>query len=79
MHHGLIHSINDDFLEARVTLTVLGGNGVSENIDFVIDTGLTEDAALPLDIIVRLNLPSDDDAIDVTLGYCQLARIYAMR
>ena len=68
MHHGLIHSINDDFLEAHVTLTVLGSNGVSEDIDFVIDTGLTEDASLPLDIIVRLNLLSDDDTIDITLA-----------
>lgn len=68
MHYGLIYGIGDDFLEAHITLTVQGSNGVAENVDFVIDTGLTEDASLPSDIIVRLNLPRNSDIIDIELA-----------
>ena len=68
MHYGLIYGIGDDFLEAHITLTVQDGNGVAENVDFVIDTGLTEDASLPLDTIVRLNLPRNGDIIDIILA-----------
>ena len=68
MHYGLIYGIGDDFLEAHITLTVQDGNGVVENVDFVIDTGLTEDVSLPLDIIVRLNLPRNGDIIDIVLA-----------
>ena len=68
MHYGLIYGIGDDFLEAHITLTVQGGNGVAENVDFVIDTGLTEDVSLPLDIIFRLNLPRNGDIIDIALA-----------
>ena len=68
MHYGLIYGIGDDFLEAHITLTVQDGNGVAENVDFVIDTGLTEDVSLPLDTIVRLNLPRNGDIIDIVLA-----------
>ena len=68
MHYGLIYGIGDDFLEAHITLTVQDGNGVVENVDFVIDTGLTEDVSLPSDIIVRLNLPRNGDIIDIALA-----------
>ena len=68
MHYGLIYGIGDDFLEAHITLTVQDGNGVAENVDFVIDTGLTEDVSLPLDIIVRLNLPRNCDIVDIVLA-----------
>ena len=68
MHYGLIYGIGDDFLEAHITLTVQDGNSVAENVDFVIDTGLTEDVSLPLDTIVRLNLPRNGDIIDIVLA-----------
>jgi clan AA aspartic protease len=70
MHYGTVNYVHDDdedVLEASVTLVLIGDDGATENIDFVIDTGLTEEVALPQDLINRLNLTSVDDDGDIEL------------
>ena len=52
-HYG---SVNGDGDEASVRLTVQNGNGGTERIAFVIDTGATGSMVLPQEIIDRLNL-----------------------
>ena len=81
MHYGTVNLVEDeDVLESRVTLALMVDDGVTEGIDFVIDTGLTEEAALPQDIISRLNLPLAHDADDIELiladGTIAVARVY---
>ncbi len=62
--------VNGDATEATVALTVQGGNGKSEDIIFVVDTGDTGDLSLPHDIIARLNLPkiAEEEPLVVTLA-----------
>ena len=52
MQYGTVNYV----IEAGVTLTILGNNGATERIAFVIDTELTEEITLPHEIIGRLNL-----------------------
>ena len=68
MHYGTINILRGDLLEARVTLTVQSDSGASELIEFVVDTGFTDDLALPLDIINRLNLRPGEGAVTLTLA-----------
>ena len=81
MHYGRVNYYYDgDVLEASITLSLLDDNGITESIDFAVDTGLTEEVALPQDIINRLNLPLADDADDIELtladGTIAVARVY---
>ena len=63
MHQG---TVNQN-LEPCVNLTVFGSGGATLDLEFVIDTGCTEELILPQNIINRLNLVQGDD-IPVTLG-----------
>lgn len=68
MHYGTIdYAYDEDVLEASVTLTLMGNDGATEDVVFVIDTGLTEEMALAQDTIDRLGLPLDRDAGDIEL------------
>lgn len=68
MHYGTVKSIDGAWLEAAVTLSVYGENAATELVDFVIDTGFTEDAALPLDIINRLGLRPAAGTVEIALA-----------
>ena len=68
MHYGTVKSIDGAFLEAVVALSVYGENAAAEFVEFVIDTGFTEDAALPLNIINRLGLPPAAGAVEIALA-----------
>ena len=68
MHYGTINILRGDLLEARVPLTVQSDSGASELIEFVVDTGFTDDLALPLDIINRLNLRPLEGDVTLTLA-----------
>ena len=57
MHHGVV----DEYLEPVISLNVLGTGNASLVVDFVIDTGCTEEIIIPKDIIDRLNLIRVDD------------------
>ena len=63
MHQGTVNQ----YLEPCVNLTVFGSGGATLDLEFVIDTGCTEELILPQNIINRLNLVQGDD-IPVTLG-----------
>ena len=64
MHHGTVNR----YLEPSVPLTALYVNGRGEIIDFTIDTGFTEEIALPPDIIEQLGLPQEQDDVVLTLA-----------
>ena len=68
MHYGSVKSIDAAFLEAVVALSIYGENDAAEPVEFVIDTGFTEDAALPLDIINRLGLLPADGTVELALA-----------
>ena len=68
MHYGTVNRVYGDLLESVVTLAIANGNGDSESIEFVVDTGFTDEVALPLDIISRLNLPSAETSVRVTMA-----------
>lgn len=55
-HYGAVSAI-DGVLEAEVALTVLGFDGVSERVTFLVDTGATGEMTLPQASIARFNLP----------------------
>jgi len=56
------------YLEPSVPLTVLYVNSGEERIDFTIDTGFTEEIALPPDIIEQLGLPQEQYDAVLTLA-----------
>ena len=64
MHYGTVSS----FLEPSVPLFALYVNSGEESIDFTIDTGFTEEIALPPDIIEQLGLPQEEDDVVLTLA-----------
>lgn len=51
MHYGIVN----ERLEAIISLNVLGASGANLTVDFVIDTGCTEEMILPADIIDQLH------------------------
>lgn len=55
-HYGAVSAI-DGVLEAEVALAVLGYDGVSEQVTFLVDTGATGEMTLPQATVARLNLP----------------------
>ena len=57
MHYGIVN----EHLEATVGLNVLGAGGANLTIDFVIDTGCTEEMILPPGIIDRLHQTRSSD------------------
>ena len=69
MHQGTVNN----HLEPCVNLTVLGNGRAELDLEFVIDTGCTEEMILPQYIISRLNLTRINDVIlalgDGTAGY----------
>ena len=69
MHYGAVDYAYDDedILEASITLTLMGNNGTTDNVVFVVDTGLTEEMALTNEIIHQLGLSADDDAGEIEL------------
>ena len=56
-HYGTVSAAISDVLEAEVALTLLGYDGVSEQVTFLVDTGATGEMTLPQDTVTRLNLP----------------------
>ena len=68
MHYGTVNSIDGDLLEAVVALSIAGENSATELVEFVIDTGFTEDVALPLNIINRLGLLPAAGIVELTLA-----------
>ena len=64
MHYGTVNR----YLEPSVPLIALYVNSGGEIIDFTIDTGFTEEIALPPDIIEQLGLPQEDDDVVLTLA-----------
>lgn len=76
MHYGIV---NED-LEATISLTVLGGADANQIIDFVIDTGCTEEIVLPQDIIEQLHRTrSSDMALTVADGTTDTYARYRIR
>ena len=63
MHYGVVN----EYLEPVISLNVLGTGNASLVVDFVIDTGCTEEIILPQQIIVQLNLIRGAD-VTVTLA-----------
>ena len=57
MHHGIVN----EHLEATISLNVLGAGGADLTIDFVIDTGCTEEMILPPAIIDQLQRTRSSD------------------
>ena len=57
MHHGIVN----EHLEATIGLNVLGVSGTDLTIDFVIDTGCTEEMILPPAIIDQLQRTRSSD------------------
>ena len=57
MHHGIVN----EHLEATISLNVLGAGGADLTIDFVIDTGCTEEMILPPGIIDQLQRTRSSD------------------
>ena len=81
MHYGVVNEIGTA-IEAGITLTILGNGAVSENIPCLIDTGFSEELALPIHIISRLNLPpADDGETEIVLadGSAETALVYVAR
>ena len=64
MHYGTVNR----YLELSVPLIALYLNSGGESIDFTIDTGFTEEIALPPDIVEQLGLPQEDDDVVMTLA-----------
>ena len=64
MHYGTVNR----FLEPSVPLIASYVNSGEESIDFTIDTGFTEEIALPPDIIEQLGLPQEEDDVVLTLA-----------
>lgn len=64
MHYGTVNR----YLELSVPLIALYLNSGGESIDFTIDTGFTEEIALPPDIVEQLSLPQEDDDVVMTLA-----------
>ena len=52
MHYGIVN----EYLEPVVSLNLLSPGGASLAVDFIIDTGCTEEVILPQEIITQLNL-----------------------
>ena len=75
MHYGVVN----EYLEPVISLNVLGTgkrlNGASPVVDFVIDTGCTEEIIIPKDIIDRLNLIRVDD---ITLALADGTHAYPL-
>ena len=59
MHHGIVN----EYFEATVSLNVLGAGGANLVVDFVIDTGCTEEMILPPGIIDRLHRTRSSDMV----------------
>lgn len=57
MHYGIVN----EYLEATVRLNALGAGGANLTIDFVIDTGCTEEMILPPGIIDQLHRTRSSD------------------
>lgn len=57
MHYGIVNEL----LEATVSLNVLGSVGTNLVVDFVIDTGCTEEMILPPGIIDQLHRTRSSD------------------
>ena len=74
MHYGTV----SESLEARVSLAVRNEIGVSETVEFTIDTGFSGEIALPQYVIDRLNLTREDDDATITLadGTIRVLAIY---
>ena len=56
MHYGTVN----DALETVVSLVILKDDGTDETLDFIVDTGLSEEMVLPQPVIDRLGLRPDD-------------------
>ena len=63
MHYGVVN----EYLEPVISLNVLGTGNASLVVDFIIDTGCTEEIILPQQIIAQLNLIRGAD-VTVTLA-----------
>jgi len=59
MHYGIVN----EYIEATVSLNALGAGGASVAVDFIIDTGCTEEMILPQEIITQLRLVRGADII----------------
>ena len=57
MHYGVVN----EHLEATISLNVLDAGGADLTIDFVIDTGCTEEMILPPDVIDHLHRTRSSD------------------
>ena len=71
MHYGVVN----EYLEPVISLNVLGTGNASLVVDFVIDTGCTEEIIIPKDIIDRLNLIRVDD---ITLALADGTHAYPL-
>lgn len=72
----------DDALDARIILTVMGDDGASEPVNFLIDTGFYGELTLSWDIVQRRSLRRSDDAdVSLTLagGSISDANVYVAR
>ena len=78
MHYGVV----SEYLEANISLTVMGDNGTSARLSFLIDTGFYGELTVSQSIVDRLNLPlSDDDGVELTLagGSTHRSNVYTAR
>lgn len=74
MHYGTV----SESLEALVSLAVRNETGISEIVEFTIDTGFSGEIAMPQSVIDRLNLRREDDDAVITLvgGTVRVVAIY---
>ena len=63
MQYGAVNT----HLQMTVTLSVLGDNEATEEVEFIVDTGFSEAVTLTPDVISRLNLQFSRD-MTLTLG-----------
>ena len=59
MQYGIVN----EYLEATISLNVLGSSGANLIIDFVIDTGCTEEMILPPEFIDQLHRTRSSDIL----------------
>ena len=62
MHRGVVN----DALEAVVSLSLMGHDGAYEILDFIVDSGLTEEMILPQYVIDQLGLLLYDSIVIAT-------------
>ena len=62
MHYGTVN----DVLDAVVSLSILREDGTEDTLEFIIDTGLSEEMVLPQHVVDQFGMLPDDTALLAT-------------